>query len=78
MIDDVDSSSDSDTPLQKRKRPAVKRKVIEEDEDSSSGSDRPLAAKKRTANGSNGHARAKKTPNYKEASSESDSDAPLV
>ncbi|KAF9364855.1 DNA topoisomerase 1 [Mortierella sp. NVP85] len=76
--DDVGSSSDSDTPLQKRKRPAVKRKVIEEDEDSSSGSDRPLAAKKRTANGSNGHARAKKTPNYKEESSESDSDAPLA
>ncbi|KAI8603692.1 hypothetical protein EDD21DRAFT_368322, partial [Dissophora ornata] len=146
-----DSGSDSDTPLGKRKRPAVRKKVIEDEDDDediqssdpgapqskktrpavkrkshknesdesdysdddsyrspaaskksnrsssslsnaqddSSDSDTPLAAKKKkpapkaktngaATNGTNGTARAKTAPKYKEESSASDSDTPLA
>ncbi|KAF8975518.1 DNA topoisomerase 1 [Entomortierella lignicola] len=71
--DHIDSGSDSDTPLGKRKRPAVKKRVIEDDDDDedvqSSDPGAPLVKRTRPA---------VKRNSYKEESDDSDSDAPLA
>ncbi|KAF9132070.1 DNA topoisomerase 1 [Mortierella sp. 14UC] len=69
--DNIDSGSDSDTPLGKRKRPAVRKRVLDEDDDdnddnetlSSSGSGAPAAKRTRVTT---------KRKSYKDDSSESD------
>ncbi|KAG0006218.1 DNA topoisomerase 1 [Entomortierella chlamydospora] len=75
--DNIDSGSDSDTPLGKRRRPAVRKKVIEDDDVvQSSDSEVPLVKRVRTA----------ERKSYKEDSDDdgdasyksSDSDTPLA
>ncbi|KAG0201384.1 DNA topoisomerase 1 [Mortierella sp. GBA30] len=61
--DHIDSGSDSDTPLGKRKRPAVRRKVIDDEDEESSGSEKPQGKRSRPA---------VKRESYKEESDDSD------
>ncbi|KAF9932113.1 DNA topoisomerase 1 [Linnemannia zychae] len=66
--DDIDSGSDSDTPLGKRKRPAVRKRILrdsDDDDNTPASSDSGVPAPKRNRPGS-----AKKS--YKEDSSDSD------
>ncbi|KAG0312024.1 DNA topoisomerase 1 [Linnemannia gamsii] len=70
--DNIDSGSDSDTPLGKRKRPAVRKRVLDDDDDDNedadtlSSSDSGAPALKRT------RPAAAKRKSYKDDSSESD------
>ncbi|KAF9110176.1 DNA topoisomerase 1 [Mortierella sp. AM989] len=78
--DNIDSGSDSDTPLGKRKRPAVRKKVIEDDDEDedvqSSDSGAPLV--KRTRPAVKRHSYKEETEDDGDASFKSDSDTPLA